>query len=150
MWIGGLVITALLVWPEMRRALADQPALYGLLNRLRKRFTPLSNLSLSVLLVTGLFQMSLDENYNGMLNFDNEWSQVMLMKHIVIIVMALVGLFLQYVIIPALERTSMLLEREKGDVAEWQALRSREVALTWVSVALGMSVLGLSAWAGSI
>ena len=150
MWIGGLVITALLVWPEMRRALADQPALYGLLNRLRKRFTPISNLSLSVLLVTGLFQMSLDENYNGMLNFDNEWSQVMLIKHIVIVLMALVGLFLQYVIIPALERTSMLLEREKGDVAEWQALRSREVALTWVSVALGLCVLGLSAWAGSI
>ena len=149
-WIGGLVITTLLIWPEVRRILADQPALYRLLNRLRARFTPLSNLSLAVLIVTGLFQMSLDSNYNGVLDFDNTWSKVMLAKHIVIIIMAMTGLFLQYVIVPALERTSMLVERGKGDVAEWETLRRREVRLTWISVVLGISVLALSAWAGSL
>ncbi|MEQ8672181.1 MAG: CopD family protein [Aggregatilineales bacterium] len=149
-WIGGLVITTLLIWPEVRRILADQPALYRLLNRLRARFTPLSNLSLAVLIVTGLFQMSLDSNYNGVLEFDNTWSKVMLAKHIVIIIMATTGLFLQYVIVPALERTSLLVERGKGDVAEWETLRRREVRLTWISVILGISVLALSAWAGSL
>lgn len=149
-WIGGLVITTLLVWPEVRRILADQPALYSLLNRLRTRFIPLSNLSLATLIVTGLFQMSLDSNYEGMLTFDNEWSQVMLIKHIVIILMAVTGVFLQYVVVPALERTSLLIERGKGDTASWQILRRREVRLTWVNVLLGICVLGLSAWAGSI
>lgn len=149
-WIGGLVITSLLVWPEMRRTLEDQPALYNLLNRLRKRFIPLSNLSLATLIVTGLFQMSLDSNYNGVLNFDNTWAKVMLAKHLVILVMALTGLFLQYVVVPALERTSVLVERGKGDMTQWKILRQREIRLTWVSVGLGVMVLGLSAWAGSI
>lgn len=149
-WIGGLVVTALLVWPEMRRVLEDQPALYRLLQRLRNRFIPLSNLSLATLIVTGLFQMSLDENYDGMLTFDNEWSQVMLAKHIVIVIMAVTGIALQYGVIPALERTSLLVERGKIDTAEWAKLRRREVRLTWVNVILGIAVLGFSAWAGSI
>jgi uncharacterized membrane protein len=152
-WIGGLLITSLLVWPEMRRVLADQPALHALLNRLRARLTPLSNLSLAVLIVTGLIQMSLNPNYDGLLRFDNAWSRVMLLKHGVIVLMALTGLALQYGVIPALERASLRVEKGRGDnsaLAEWNALRRREVRLTWLSLALGIAVLGLSAWAGSI
>ncbi|MDX1995379.1 MAG: CopD family protein [bacterium] len=154
-WIGGLVITAVLVWPEMRRTLAESSVLANLLNRLRKRFTPLSNLSLGVLILTGLIQMSLDPNYDGVLRFNNAWSQVMLLKHGVIVLMALSGLFLQYTVVPALERTSLLIERGKAEAAaaaaqEWQALRQREVRLTWLNGALGLVVLACSAWAGSL
>src|SRR6187549_2402877 len=81
-WIGGLVILSILVFPEARRALENQPALYTLLSRIRKRFTPLSNLALAVLIVTGLTQMSLDSNYEGILQITNTWSVVLLLKHI--------------------------------------------------------------------
>lgn len=149
-WIGGLVITVLLVWPEVRRTLQDSPAIYGFLNRLRKRFTPLSNLSLAVLIVTGLTQMALDENYNGFMDFNNTWSQVILVKHIVIIGMVFSGVFMQYSVIPALERTSMLIEKGKSDAVEWQKLRGREIRLTWLNALLGIVVLGCSAWAGAL
>lgn len=154
-WIGGLMITALLVWPEVRRTLNDSPALYKLLNRLRSRFTPLSNLSLAVLIVTGLTQMSLDPNYDGMLKIANTWSRVMLFKHVLIACMALSGLALQYGVVPALERASLLIERGKGETSsqattEWQNLRRREIRLTWLNVGLGTLVLACSAWAGSI
>ena len=39
-WIGGILLVTFLVIPELNRALAEQPALYQLLRRLRKRFTP--------------------------------------------------------------------------------------------------------------
>ncbi len=149
-WIGGLVITSILVWPEARKALKDSPALYGLLTRLRKRFTPMSNLALAVLIVTGLTQMSLDENYDGIMEIDNTWSQVMLLKHGVIALMILTGVLLQYGVVPALERTSMLVERGKGDPADYTRLRRREIRLTWASTLLGVGVLALSAWAGSV
>jgi uncharacterized membrane protein len=149
-WIGGLLLTVLLVWPEVRRVLEDQPSLYRLLSRWRQRFAPISNLALATLLVTGLIQMSLDEYYEGFMSFENQWSQVMLVKHIAIVFMALVGLALQYGVVPALERASLLVERGKGDPQVWAALRRREVALTWVNVGLGLLVLALSAWAGSL
>src|SRR5690349_17089872 len=124
-WIGGLMILSILVFPEARRVLENQPALYTLLSRLRKRFTPLSNLALAVLIATGLTQMSLDPNYNGILQFDNTWSVVMLVKHITIIAMVVCGLILQYAVAPALERASLLAERGKGNPEEWEHLRRR-------------------------
>lgn len=135
-----------LVWPETRRVLGDNPALYQLLTRLRKRFIPLTNFSLVVLIVTGLVQMSGDTHYDGMLKFSNEWSRILLLKHIAIFGMVLCGLALQYWVSPSLERASMLVERGKGDSEEWQRLRRREVRLTWVNLILGIAVLGFTAW----
>ncbi|MEZ4669991.1 MAG: DUF4149 domain-containing protein [Anaerolineae bacterium] len=149
-WIGGLVTLTILVWPETKRALEDNPALYKLLTRLRQRFAPLTNFSLVVLVLTGFIQMSADPNYDGVLKFDNEWSRVMLAKHIAIIGMVICGLALQYIVSPALERASLLRERGKGDDAEWTNLRQREVRLTWLNVLLGMAVLGFTAWATAL
>ncbi|MCS6834902.1 MAG: CopD family protein [Anaerolineae bacterium] len=149
-WVGGLLLTVLLVWPEVRRVLENQPSLYRLLSRWRQRFAPISNLALATLVVTGLIQMSLDEYYEGFMSFENEWSRVMLAKHIAIVLMALVGLVLQYSVVPALERASLLVERGKGDPQAWAKLRRREVRLTWLSVSLGLLVLGLSAWAAAL
>lgn len=152
-WIGGLLITMILVYPETVRVLQDSPALYQFLSRLRKRFYPISNLSLAALIVTGLFQMTADPSYDGFLTFDNPWSQIMLVKHILIGVMALVGLALQYGVAPALERTSLLLERGKAKAdgeAEFRKLRQREVYLTWTLGLMGLSILAMSAWLGAL
>ncbi len=149
-WIGGLVILTILVWPETRRALQDNPALYQLLARLRRRFLPISNFSLVVLVITGLIQMAGDPNYDGVLQITNAWSQAMLLKHLAVAGMAVCGLALQYGVAPALERASLLLERGKGDPDEWVRLRRREVRLTWANVLLGIAVLGFTAWATAL
>lgn len=148
-WIGGILITLLLVNPAVRRVLDETPQMYRFLSRLRKGFYPISNLALVALIVTGSFQMTADPLYDGLLTFDNTWSQVMLVKHIAIVGMALAGLLLQYAVSPALERTSLLLERGKGTSETsqtWQSLRRRETLLTWVNGGLGVLVLFFSAW----
>lgn len=149
-WVGGLVLMVVLVWPEVSRTLAQDPARYRFINNLRRRFQPLTHLSLAVLLVTGLFQMTGDPNYDGVLQFDNEWSRVMLFKHIAFGGMFLCGLLLQFTVTPALERASLLAERGKGDPEEWARLRRREVRLTWLNAALGVLVLGFTAWATAL
>ena len=145
-WIGGLVTLTVFVWPETKRVLADNPALYDFLTRLRKRFVPLTNFSLVVLVFTGFVQMSGNKYYTGVLKLDNDWSRLLLFKHIAILGMVMCGLVLQYNVTPALERASMLRERGKGDAAEWEKLRRREVRLTWLNMVLGLAVLGFTAW----
>jgi len=145
-WIGGLVILTVMVLPEARRVLGENPAFYTLLSRLRRRFFPLSNFSLAVLVVTGLIQMSGDPHYDGVLQFTNEWSRVLLLKHIAIAGMIVCGLLLQYTVAPALERATLLAEHHKGDPAELERLRRNEVRLTWINVLLGVLVLGFTAW----
>lgn len=149
-WIGGLMTTLLLVWPAARRTLDQNPALYRFLSRLRTRFFPLSTLSLVALIVTGLFQMTANPAYEGFMTFNNVWSRVMLAKHLTIVAMVICGLTLQWGVIPALERLSLLLSREKGDALAWERLRRREIALTWISAILAIGVLAFSAWAGSL
>jgi uncharacterized membrane protein len=149
-WIGGLLMLVVLVWPEARRILEDSPALHTLLTRLRQRFTVMSNLSLAVLVVTGLIQMAADPNYDGVLQFTNEWSRVLLMKHIAIGGMVICGLALHYWVTPSLERASLLAQRGKGDANEWARLRRNEVRLTWLNLILGLLVLAFTAWATAI
>lgn len=149
-WVGGLVVMVILVWPELRRTLTGNPALLTLLTRLRQRFFPMTHLSLAVLIVTGLIQMTGDPNYEGVLQFTNEWSRVILLKHIAIGGMFVCGMVMQFWVMPALERASLLIERGKGDPAEWERLRRSEVRLTWVNTLLGVVVLGFTAWATAI
>ncbi len=72
----------------------------------------------------------------------------MLAKHALIVMMALLGIWLQYGVAPALERVSLLLEKSKGDPVTWERLRLQEVRLTIAISALGVGVLACSAWAG--
>lgn len=145
-WIGGLVTLTVFVWPETKRVLADNPAVYDFLTRLRKRFVPLTNFSLVVLVFTGFIQMSANKYYDGFMKLDNDWTRLMLLKHIAIAGMVVCGLILQYSVTPALERASLLRERGKGDAADWEKLRRREVRLTWLNMVLGLAVLGFTAW----
>jgi hypothetical protein len=84
------------------------------------------------------------------LNFSNDWSRLILLKHIAIIGMVVCGLVIQMGITPALERLSLLLERGKGDPAEYERLRRREVRLTWVNIVFALLVLAFTAWATSL
>jgi uncharacterized membrane protein len=149
-WIGGLALLVILVWPESRRVLQNTPGLYQLLTRVRRRFLPLSNLSLAVLVVSGLLQMTGDPNYEGVLQFTNDWSRVILLKHIAIAGMFICGLALQLWVAPALERVTLLAERGKENPSEWERLHRVEVRLTWANLALGVLVLAFTAWATAL
>lgn len=149
-WIGGMMTITLLVVPELDRALADQPSLHRMLRRLRQRFAPVSGLALAVLIITGLFQMTADPHYDGLLRFSNAWSRTLLLKHILIAAMALTGLILQFGIAPALERASLLMERGKGGENDWRRLRRREKRLSLLMIGLALLILALSAWLSSI
>ncbi len=154
-WVGGLVILALLVMPEARRVLGDDPALEGLRARLRKRFLPLTHFSLVVLVVTGLTQMAGDENYDGMLQFDNAWAQAILLKHVAVGGMFVCGLAIQFGIMPALERAALI--QSKGTeaaqaraAADMARLHRREVWLTRINLILAALTLAFTAWATAI
>lgn len=149
-WIGGILLTLILVWPEINRSLKDHPQLYTVLQSLRKRFSVYGNLALAVLIVTGMFQMAADSNYDGLMQFNNEWSRIILLKHLAIVGMVITGLVMQFSISPALERATLLAERGKGSPDEWAKLRRREVRLTWINAAFGVLILAFSVYAGTL
>ncbi|MDE2859187.1 MAG: CopD family protein [Chloroflexota bacterium] len=149
-WIGGLLLITFLVIPQVNNALEGEAALHQILLRIRGRFAQVSNLALVVLIVTGLLQMTADPNYDGLLRLDNPWSRVLLLKHLLIAVMALLGLALQLSVAPALERVSLLLQHGKDGHSEWRRLRRKERRLSLIIALLALLILATSAWLVSI
>jgi uncharacterized membrane protein len=149
-WIGGLATLLLLVWPAARKVLGESGQSHAFLRTLRKRFVPWTNFALVVLLITGFVQMSADEHYVGMLQFENEWSTAMLLKHIAFVGMIVFGLLLQFSVAPALERAQLLADHGKGDALETARLTRRETTLSWVTLLFGVAVLAFTAWATAL
>lgn len=149
-WVGGLALLGLVVWPVAQRAL-DAPQLAAFMDALHRRFTPLAYLSLGVLIVTGMIQLVGDKNYAGALQFTNAWSQVILVKHLCVGAMIAISVYMNMSLEPALRRVALLEARQPQAVAETIAgLRQRRTRLTQLNALYGLLVLLLTAVATAL
>ncbi|MFP4324173.1 MAG: CopD family protein [Anaerolineales bacterium] len=146
-WLGGMGLLLLVIYPLAAR---DPDRWAALLPPLERRFRPMANLSLLVLLVTGVVQTAEDPNYGGLLDFSTPWSQAILAKHIAFGGMVAIVLFLQFGLRPAMDRADLLARKQSDQATTVQALRRREQRLTSVNFALGMVVLFFTAIATAI
>ncbi len=143
-WVGGLALMALVVWPGARAVLGPGPVLATLIRRLQQRFSLMAWASLAVLTATGLTQMAANPNYTGVLQIDNPWSVAILVKHLAIGGMILIGVYMQMTLQPALARLA-LLEARGHAAPEAETLRRRELNLTRLNLVCGVLVLGFTA-----
>jgi putative copper export protein len=141
-WIGGLTFQTIILMPT----LDGSPEL---LERLRRRFEPLAWLSLAVLIVTGLFQMSASPNYTGLLSIRNGWSTAILAKHLVIGLMLVLASIQTWWIQPRLARLVLIAARTSPEPAGVAVLRRRQVRLLRLQTVLSVVVLALTAAARS-
>ena len=148
-WLGGLFLMALVVWPGAARALGCGRELHSLMRTLQRRLIPLGWLSLAVLTATGLIQMAANPNYEGFLNLSNSWTLAILLKHLAVIGMLGVGSYHHFALIPLLERGETL--RAAGrDFSEADRLYRREVGVIRVNLGLGVLVLLFTAVARAV
>lgn len=139
-WLGGMLIFSILVGPLIEQVITDHAENQRLLLNLQKRFRPLANLSLILLLGTGMVQMGANSEYEGLFVFDNTWSLAMLLKHIAFGGMILVMLWIQFGIVPELERAT-LLATQKNETDALQRILQQEKLFTRILLGLGALVL---------
>lgn len=147
-WLGGLVVFSLLVFPEVRHSLANNNENRRFLLNLQRRFRPLSNLSLVLLLGTGMVQMSADSNYEGFFAFKNTWSIAMLLKHIAFGSMILLMAFVQFSIVPKVQRAILI--ANKGESVELELVQKQEAKISLWLMGLGLIVLVCTAIATAV
>ena len=95
-----------------------------------------------------MFQMSANQNYDGLFSTANRWSAAILVKHILFVVMLLVSAAQAWWILPNLRR-AMLRARKGGNGKEIPALRRREIGLLRLNLALALLILAATALARS-
>jgi uncharacterized membrane protein len=140
-WIGGLVVIALVIQPIASKTITDAAALAKLLDSIHTRFQPLANISLIVLIFTGLIQLVANKYYKGFLAIDNTWSQAILLKHISVGLMIVFALIMNFGIEPAMRRNAFLAANDLIDDKAVAKLRLQQTRLTRLNLVFSILVL---------
>ena len=144
-WVGGLAVLSLFVFPIARRSL-EAEAFSKFVRAVNKRLDPVGWFGLAVLTVTGLIQMSANQNYEGFLAVNNSWARAVLLKHITFFFIIVLSAYQTWTLTPALERAA--LRQSRGvDSPNAAQLQKRERTLMQANLILSLVVLLLTAWA---
>jgi uncharacterized membrane protein len=141
-WVGSLAAINLLVLPASKRTLklVDQ---LSFISAVQKRLEPIAWFSISLLVVTGLIQMSVSPHYDGFLSISTQWSMAILTKHGLGVIMIVVSAIQTWEVIPAIHR--ILMKKENANVDELAKLQRRELILLRVNLILSILILGATA-----
>jgi len=137
-WIGSLVSISVLVLPASTRTLAPVDQL-AFIEAIRKRLEPVAWFSVSLLVVTGLFQMSVNPHYNGFLSTSGQWSLAILAKHVLVSILVAVSAMYTWDVLPSIRR--VLMRKDKIDPVQLSSLQHRETLLLRTSLVLGILIL---------
>jgi uncharacterized membrane protein len=144
-WIGSLAGISFLVLPAMQRSLSPEIQLV-FIEAMQKRLEPIAWFSMSLLVLTGLFQMSVNPHYDGFLSLSTQWSLAILAKHLLGIVMVVVSAIQTWEVIPAIRR-AIVKSRKSRNTEELDSLRRREILLLRVNFGLAILILLAAAFA---
>ena len=145
LWVGSLAAISFLILPAMKRTLDAETQLV-FIEAMQKRLEPIAWFSISLLIITGLFQMSVNPHYDGFLSTSTQWSLAILTKHILGIIMVVVSAIQTWEVIPAIRR-GILMSKKNNNAAELDALRQREITLLRINFGLSVLILAATAFA---
>ncbi len=148
LWIGGLVVLALLVLPAAQKTL-DAAAYAQFLTEIRRRLDPMAWFSIVVLLASGMLQMSANPNYEGFLAIDGVWASAILIKHLLFAAMLALSGYFTWGLLPALRRQALLHDRGKPSPGLEKIQRQARLVMR-LNLILGVVVLLLTALARAV
>jgi uncharacterized membrane protein len=95
---GYYGILGRIVLPGMERSL-DEPAKASVLMSIERRALPLIVLSMALFVLTGTYLLFVNPRYAGLGNvFANDWTTLMLVKHVLVVVLIAVGVAIDVLI----------------------------------------------------
>jgi uncharacterized membrane protein len=144
-WVGSLAGVSFLVLPAMQRSLSPESQLV-FIEAMQKRLEPIAWFSMTLLVLTGLFQMSVNPHYDGFISVSTQWSLAILIKHLLGIVMVVVSAVQTWEVIPSIRR-AILRSKKGGNAEELDALGRREIVLLRMNFGLSVLILLATAFA---
>lgn len=134
-WLGGIAFILLVALPSARQILRGDAG--GLMAEITRRFTPMANLSILILLLSGIFLMAINGNISGE-DSTGGHGTALLLKILLFLLMAGVHFYRGKVLAPRIAKT-----QADGEKASLQKL---SLNLVWLNFGSGLAVLLLSAF----
>ncbi|MBM4276226.1 MAG: hypothetical protein FJ134_17515 [Deltaproteobacteria bacterium] len=146
-WVGGIWMILLVILPGAKTALESAPMAGKLMKEITRRFTPMVNISIPVLIITGLIIGHLGKNITNPLDLYNHWTPVMLVKHLLVALMVVIHFYRGWLLTPKIGRlSSRLNESPEASSLSIQVAGLQKFSLNLVktNLALGLMVIFLS------
>ena len=139
-WIGGILITLLVILPGSKAAIESASTVGKLMKEVAKRFTPLANISILLLIVTGIIIFYYDKNYTSFLDMQNRWNLLIALKHAFVAIMIIIHFYRGLILSQKIEKSSL-----KPNEKATARLKKLSLDLVKANLALGIIVLLLTA-----
>jgi uncharacterized membrane protein len=137
-WIGAMATNILVMLPSAREVL--EPAVIGrFIGAVMKRFRRIVYGSIITLVLCGIPLTLLNENYVGLGQFDNGFSQVILIKHLFVTALVLLAIYSFEVLAPKVAKLAA-----KGPSPELLKAQKLQLRLASTGFALGLIILLLT------
>jgi len=137
-WSGSIFALTLLIHPVAKKKLNPVDHL-ALVEGIQTRLEPIAWFSLSLLTLTGLFQMSVNPHYDGFASISTQWSSAILIKHIIGVLMIVTAAIQTWDVIPSIRR--LLLNKKNANIEQVTMLEKKERNLIRMSFILSVLVL---------
>ena len=144
-WIGGILMILLVILPGSKAALESAPMVGKLMKEVAKRFTPLANISILLLIATGIVIFYYDKNYTSFLDMKNRWNVMIALKHVLVAIMIIIHFYRGLILNKKIETSS-----SKPNENQSSRLKKISLDLVKVNFAMGIIVLLLTAVSISI
>ncbi len=140
-WIGGIFMVLLVILPSARTSLESPPLTGKLMKEITRRFTPMVNISILVLIITGPILGHLGKDMTNPLEFYNHWTPMMGLKHFLVLSMVVIHFYRGWLLTPKIGRLSVQAEGTPSLSSQIARLQRFSLNLVKANFVLGLAVL---------
>ena len=133
-WIGGIAFILFIDMPSARQVLGTDAG--KLMGEISKRFTPVANYSIVLLVLTGAAMVVLNNRFSSSATLENNWISILVAKHLLVFTMIVIHFYRGWILAPKIMRT----ESEPRKLS----LQNLSINLVRTNFGLGLMVLLLS------
>jgi len=143
-WIGGIVMILLVILPGAKESIESAPKIKRLMKEIARRFTPMANISILIVILTGNVIAFYDKRFTALLEFNNPWNSVMLLKHFLVVVMVIIHFYRGLLLNPKICRlSSKISELEVASPLSSRVAKFQKFSLDLVKVNLVLGIMVL-------
>ncbi len=143
-WIGGIVMILLVILPGAKESLESAPMIKRLMKEIARRFTPMANISIFIVILTGIVIAYYDKRFTGLLELNNSWNSVMLLKHLLVALMVIIHFYRGLRLNPKIgSLSSRISESEAASPLSSRVAKYQKFSLDLVKVNLFLGIMVL-------
>lgn len=137
-WFGAMTANTIILLPSMRKIL-DSTVAGNLMGAVLKRFGIVVYASIGILVVTGIEMTLINENSIGFMQFNNIWSTVSSIKHILMVLLIILVIYS----FEGLSKNVVKLSAD-GSSPKLVSLQKRQRILSYIGLTLVIIILFLT------